>query len=86
MPSCRHALLTDTVLNHYLVKSYLLASRPGQPGPCEIVRAWQLKVKCCLCCAPAMYLHLYRPVEGAGCRANDRKTVCTRCHLWRHES
>ena len=86
VPACCHALLADTLLNHHLVKSALMTYYAGQTGPCEIVRAWQLKVKCCLCCAPAMYLHLYRPVEGAGCRANDRKTVCTRCHLWRHES
>ena len=85
-PACRHALLADTLLNHPLVKSILLTYPVGQFGPGEIVRAWQLKVKCGLCGSPALYVHLYRPVEGAGCRANDRKTVCTRCNLWRHEA
>ena len=86
VPSCRHTLLADTLLNHHLVKSALMTYYAGQTGPCEIVRAWQLKVKCCLCCAPAMYVHLRRPAEGSSCRVNDRKTVCTGCGLWRHES
>ena len=86
VPACRHALLADTLLNHHLVKSALMTYHSGQTGPCEVVRAWQLKVKCGLCGSPALYVHLYRPVEGAGCRCNDRKTVCTRCRLWRHES
>ena len=83
--TCRHALLADTVLNHPRVKSYLLANRPWQASPCEVVRAWQSKDACFGCGAPTLYVHLYRPVPGSGYRANDRNTVCTGCGLWKHE-
>ena len=83
-PSCRHALAADTLLNQFLVKSSLLANRPGQTGPCEVVRAWGAK-PCFGCGAPTLYVHLRRPAEGSSCRVNDRKTVCTCCRLWKHE-
>ena len=83
--TCRHALAADTLLNQFLVKSALLANRPGQTGPCEVVRAWGAK-PCFGCGSPTLYVHLRRPAEGSSCRVNDRKTVCTGCGLWRHES
>ena len=87
VPACCHALLADTVLNHYLVKSFMLIGQyAGQTGPCEIVRAWRADGKCSGCGGATLYVHLYRPIQWAGCRANDRKTVCTGCGLWRHES
>ena len=84
-PACRHALAADTLLNQFLVKSALLANRPGQTGPCEVVRAWGAK-PCFGCGSPTLYVHLRRPAEGSSCRVNDRKTVCTGCGMWRHES
>ena len=84
-PACRHALAADTLLNQFLVKSALLANRPGQTGPCEVVRAWGAK-PCFGCGSPTLYVHLRRPAEGSSCRVNDRKTVCTGCRLWRHEA
>ncbi len=85
-PACRHAIAADTLLNHFLVKSHLLAHHTGQSGACEIVRAWAPKARCYGCGSPTLYVHLYRPVAGSGCRANDRNTVCTGCGLWRHHS
>ena len=86
VPSCRHTLLADTLLNHHLVKSALMTYHSRQTGPCEVVRAWESKEPCFGCGAPTLYVHLYRPVEESSCRVNDRKTVCTGCRLWRHES
>ena len=84
-PTCRHALLADTLLNHHLVKSALMTYHSGQTGPCEMRRAWESKEPCFGCGAPTLYVHLRRPAEGSSCRVNDRKTVCTCCRLWKHE-
>ena len=86
VPSCRHTLLADTLLNHHLVKSALMTYHSRQTGPCEVVRAWESKKPCFGCGSPTLYVHLRRPAEGSSCRVNDRKTVCTGCRLWRHEA
>ena len=85
-PSCRHAVAADTLLNQFIVKAALLATFPGQAGPCEIVRAWTRQAQCFGCGSETLYVHLYRRAEGYAYRQHDRKSVCTRCGLWRHES
>ena len=85
-PACRHADNADILLNQFLVKSFMLAQHTGQTGPCEMRRAWESKEPCFGCGSPTLYVHLRRPAEGSSCRVNDRKTVCTGCRLWRHES
>ena len=85
-PACRHAAAADTLLNQFIVKAALLAVHAGQVGPCEIVRAWTRQARCYGCGFETLYVHLYRRAEGYACRQHDRKSVCTRCGLWRHES